>query len=190
MHAQMDIRIDDTNEFLEISKMYVGILLRADHIQKQMIVCERDGEILFKTTMDGGKSWTDFREIEIEISDLAFDLVKLLAGAFKIDRVRHFIGEIQSHVEKEFTDQLTVEQIKEFREMFSLHEEKVLARIKNSETVQLVAADFPGEGETEYATDKMMEEMSKAEEYYAPGPKAEAMRAKDREQRKKKGLID
>lgn len=59
----MQIRIDDTNEFLEISKLYVGVLLRADHIKKQMIVCERDGELLYKTTTDGGKTWTEFKEI-------------------------------------------------------------------------------------------------------------------------------
>ena len=62
----MHVRRDDTyDRGLEISKLYIGVRLRADHIEKQMIVCERDGELLFKTTMDGGKTWTEFKEIGV-----------------------------------------------------------------------------------------------------------------------------
>lgn len=58
-------RIDETDDSfgLQISQLYTGVRLRANHVEKQMIVCERDGELLYRTTTDGGKTWTEFREI-------------------------------------------------------------------------------------------------------------------------------
>ena len=48
---------------LEFSDLYVGIYLRGENPEKQMIVCERDGKLLYKTTRDYGTTWTEFREI-------------------------------------------------------------------------------------------------------------------------------
>jgi Neuraminidase (sialidase) len=55
--------MDDTGSALEFSDLFLGVILRAGKEPKQMIVCERDGELYYKTTTDGGKTWTEFKEI-------------------------------------------------------------------------------------------------------------------------------
>ena len=59
----MQIQNDETGYGLQISQLYVGVTVRAHNVEKQMIIAERDGELLYKTTTDGGKTWTEFREI-------------------------------------------------------------------------------------------------------------------------------